>query len=119
LKNPAIQLSTSCNCGKPGGKHKSSCPRNKKQLAAKAKEHKVEHQKASSFANLITYNTSWTAQSGATKAHVDRYYRNHGQLRGHRSDDSSSGRQGVTDADFQKFKKWYEDNYDNYGEPRE
>jgi hypothetical protein len=110
----AVQLADNvCTCGKPGNKHKSNCPRNKKNLGAKAKKVKIAHQESGSWLNMKKYRAPWVGANDITESKVKAFVKSYGQIRGHHtgSPDKDDGEQAVTTQDLNAYKNWHTQQY--------
>ncbi len=114
---PAVaQLASLCNCSKPGNKHKSDCPANKKRKKAKAKEVKVVHQESQSIRNLYAYDSAWANKRVISEKMVKDFVSSYGVIHGHASSrsDKDAKRHENTSRDLEAFHSWYNQNKDNY-----
>jgi hypothetical protein len=96
IVNQAIQMQK-CNCGKPGNKHKNSCPRFKGNLRKANQAQQAQNRKNNTAKNIAIYAPQ---EAGKT----DQFIASGGVVRGHRRGNTNSGRQGNTNADVAKLR---------------
>ena len=91
IASEAVQMAK-CNCGKPGNKHKSDCPRNPNRLRVDRQQQQQRNRRNNTIRNINTYAPD---QADRATAFVNAG----GVVRGHRRGNQNSGRQGVTNRD--------------------